>query len=94
MEGEIERVRMPRGKEILGVIESMLGASKLRVRCQDGKTRIIRIPGKIRKRRWMREGDAIIIKPWDIQSDERGDVIWVYTSTQAGWLRRKGILKI
>ena len=94
MEEEIVRVRHPRGKEVLGIIESMLGAGKLRVICHDGKTRIVRIPGKMRKRRWMRQGDAIIVKPWDVQTDERGDVVWVYTKTQAGWLRRKGILKI
>jgi translation initiation factor 1A len=42
----------------------------------------------------MRQGDAIIVKPWEIQSDERGDVIWVYTGTQSGWLRKNGILKL
>lgn len=94
MEGEEIRVRMPRGGEMLGVIDSMLGANKLRVRCQDDKIRICRIPGKLRKRIWMREGDTVIVKPWGIQGDIKGDVVWKYNPTEASWLRRKRILNI
>jgi len=94
MEGEEIRVRMPRGSEMLGVIDSMLGANKLRVRCQDDKIRTCRIPGKLRKRIWMREGDIVIVKPWSIQGDIKGDVVWKYNPTEASWLRRKRILSI
>ncbi len=94
MEGEEIRVRMPRGGEMLGVIDSMLGANKLRVRCQDDKIRICRIPGKLRKRIWMREGDIVIVKPWSIQGDIKGDVVWKYNPTEASWLRRKRILNM
>lgn len=95
MEGEQTfRIRKPREGEVLGVVESMMGASRLRVRCQDEKIRLCRIPGKMRKRRWIREGDVILIKPWDIQGDERADVVTVYKRAQAEWLRRKGILKL
>ena len=94
MAEEVFRVRMPRGKEVLGIVEAMLGANKLHVRCQDNKIRICRIPGKMRKRVWIRENDAVIIEPWSIQGDKSGDVIWRYSPTEAGWLRRKGILKL
>jgi len=94
MTEEVFRVRMPRGNEVLGVIESMLGTNRLQVRCQDNKIRICRIPGKLRKRVWMRERDAVIVEPWSIQGDKSGDVIWRYSPTEAGWLRRKGILKL
>ncbi len=94
MEEQIQRVRTPRGKEVLGIIESLLGANKLRVRCQDDKIRICRIPGKLRKRVWMRENDVIIVEPWEIQGEKFGDAIWKYTPAQAEWLRRKGILKL
>lgn len=93
MEEEI-RVKTPRGKEVLGVVEAMLGANKLKVRCQDGKIRTCRIPGRLRKRVWMREGDIVIIEPWTIQGDSSGDVVWRYTQTEASALRRKGVLKI
>ena len=88
------RVRMPRGREVLGVIESMLGVNKIRVRCQDNKVRIVRIPGRLRKRIWMKENDIVLVEPWTIQSDKSGDVIWKYSPTEASWLRRKGILKL
>ena len=37
---EIVRVRIPRNKEVLGILEQRLGGSRMRVRCLDGKTRI------------------------------------------------------
>ncbi len=85
---------MPREKEILGIVEAMLGTNKISVRCQDNKMRIVRIPGRIKKRIWIREGDAILIKPWDIDSDRRGDVAWLYTPTQKNLLKKKNILTI
>lgn len=90
---EIARIRMPRAGEMFGVVLEMLGAGKLRVECDDGLTRICRIPGKIRKRVWVRLGDLILVKPWSVQPAERADVIWKYTRTQANWLKRKGHLK-
>ncbi len=91
---EIRRVRSPRRGEIPGVVEQILGHGKLRVRCSDGKTRLSRIPGKMKKRIWIREGDVVLIKPWEFQSDEKADVIWRYTRTEANWLERKGYLKL
>ncbi|MBI4896494.1 MAG: translation initiation factor eIF-1A [Candidatus Aenigmarchaeota archaeon] len=94
MEEEVIRVRRPREGEILGVIEANFGSNKFNVRCQDGKMRIARIPGRLRKRMWMRDGDAVLIKPWEIQGDTRADIVVRYTPTEAGWLRRKGFLQL
>jgi translation initiation factor 1A len=69
----------------------MLGANRVRVRCLDGKTRMGRIPGKMKKRVWLRVGDVIIIKPWSFQ-DDKGDVVWRYQGSQVEWLKRKGYL--
>ena len=80
-EEEIIRVRIPRGREILGIVENMLGANRLRIRCLDGKTRLGRIPGKMKKRIWIRSGDVVIVMRWEFQ-DEKSDVIWIYTSQQ------------
>jgi translation initiation factor 1A len=92
---EFTRVRLPQknANEILGTVESLLGANKLRVRCTDGVVRLTRIPGKIKKRVWIREGDVIIIVPWSFQN-EKADIIWKYTPPQVNWLERKGFLKI
>jgi translation initiation factor 1A len=87
---EVIRVRLPRRGELFGEIESISGASRLIVNCQDGKRRMCRIPGRFRKRIKISPGDIILVKPWDIEPDEKGDVVWIYTKTQANWLRRKG----
>ena len=92
-EEEIARTRIPKEGEVLGIVELMLGSDKLRVQCNDGRERIVRIPGKLRKRVWIRVGDLILVQPWKVMSDRRGDVIWRYTHTQARWLEKKGYLK-
>jgi len=90
---EIARIRIPKKQEVLGVVELMLGADKLKVKCDDNNTRICRIPGKLRKRVWIRTGDLVLVSPWKAQSEKRGDVIFRYTHTQASWLKRKGFVK-
>ena len=38
-------------------------------------------------------GDLVIIEPWDIEPDAKGDIIWIYTRTQAALMRKKGMWK-
>ncbi len=90
-EEEIERLRTPRSDEVFGVVEQMFGCDRLRVRCKDGHVRNCRIPGKIRKRLWVREGDVVLVRPWPVQAEQRGDIAYRYTRTQVGWLVRKGL---
>ncbi|MBN2102137.1 MAG: translation initiation factor eIF-1A [Candidatus Aenigmarchaeota archaeon] len=89
-----ERVRFPRGKEIIGVVEEMLGGSRFRINCQDGNVRICRVSGKFKRNAWIRPGDVVLIEPWEVQEDERGDVVWKYRFGQINTLRDRGILKI
>lgn len=91
---EFTRVRLPQKKagEVLGTVESLLGANKLRVRCMDGVVRLTRIPGKMKKSTWIREGDVVIVVPWSFQT-EKADIIWKYSGPQVNWLERKGFLK-
>lgn len=91
---EISRIRIPRAPEVLGVVEMLVGGDKMRVKCDDGNERLCRIPGKLRKRVWIRAGDLVLIKPWIVQSNERGDIQFRYTHTQANWLKRKGYVKM
>lgn len=93
IEAEIARTRIPRKGEVLAIATAMRGAGKITVECDDGFTRIGRIPGKIRKRVWIRQGDLILVEPWKVQTNERADIIWKYTRTQANWLKRKGYIK-
>ncbi|HQA63084.1 MAG TPA: translation initiation factor eIF-1A [Methanothrix sp.] len=90
----VTRVRLPRShdREVFGYVESLLGSNRLKVRCLDGKERMARIPGKMKKRIWIREGDVVIVIPWEFQ-DEKADVVWRYTGPQVDYLERKGFLK-
>ena len=93
MEEQIKRVRMPRKGEIFGRVVNLLGSNRLMVECEDGKERICRIPGKLKKRVWTRTDDIVLIKPWDTQSDSRADLVWRYRKNEVGFLKRKGYLK-
>ena len=87
------RVKMPNRKinEMFAFAEQILGGRRVTVLCEDGETRMARIPGKMRRRQWVRDGDLIIVWPWDFQ-DSKADVKHRYTKTQAMYLSRKGVL--
>ena len=87
----IRRVRTPIEGEVLGIALQMLGGSRVRVQCMDGKVRLCRIRGKIVKRLWVRQDDVVLVSPWPFQ-DERGDIVHRYTRAQAGWLDKNGYL--
>lgn len=89
---EFIRVRLPRGKEVVGIIEQRVGGARMIVRCLDGKARNCRVPGRMKRKLWLREGDVVIVEPWEFD-DEKGDVIFKYTPTAIQWLRNKGYLK-
>ena len=92
-EQEISRVKLPRGRQTFGIVEQRLGAARMRVRCLDGKTRICRIPGRMKRTLWIREGDTVLVEPWELSGDGKGDVIFKYRSSQIQWLKQRGHLK-
>jgi translation initiation factor 1A len=92
-EEEVVRVRLPDRNETICTVTSMLGGGRLEAKCEDGFTRICRIPGKIKKRIWIKPGYLILVKPWEVQKEERADVVFLYSKAQAFWLKRKGFLK-
>ena len=87
------RVKMPNTKvnEMFAIVQAILGGRRVTVLCADGETRMARIPGKMRRRQWVRDGDLIIVWPWDFQ-DSKADVKHRYNKTQALYLSRKGVL--
>jgi translation initiation factor 1A len=90
---EIRRVRLPRDGQVLGIVDTRLGGSRMKVVCLDGKTRVCRIPGRLKRKLWVREGDVLLIEPWDLSSEDKGDVIFKYKPTQVDFLKKKGLLK-
>ena len=90
---EISRINLPRGMQTFGILEQRLGASRMRVRCLDGKTRVCRIPGRLTRKLWVREGDIVIVEPWEYGGDKKGDILYKYSPTQIVFLKKKGYLK-
>ena len=73
----------PKG-EMFAVAETFQGGSRLQLICEDGERRMGRIPGKLRRRMWVREN-----VPWSFQ-DSKADVKFRYTPTQTSNLKRLG----
>lgn len=86
------RVKMPRGREVIGIITQRLGGSRMFVSCMDGKTRNCRVPGRKRRGLWLREGDAIIVEPWEFD-DDKADILFKYSKAAIEKLKRQGLLK-
>ena len=93
-EEELSEMVLPAANDVLGVAVKLLGFDRVLVKCQDGHERLCRIRGKMKRRVWIREGDIVLVSPWDFQSDKRGDIFWRYKRSQAEWLRKKGYLTI
>ncbi|NPA22539.1 MAG: translation initiation factor eIF-1A [Candidatus Micrarchaeota archaeon] len=87
------KIRLPKEGELFGLVLSELGGARMLVYCSDGKERICRVPGRLRTFLWVKEGDVVLVKPWDIQSDERGDIIARYKPLEVAYLKEKGYLK-
>jgi len=86
------RVKLPRGKEAIGIIEQRHGGNKMMVNCLDGKQRNCRVPGRLRRKLWLRPNDVVIIEPWELD-DTKGDVLFKYRPNQIDWLRSHGHLE-
>jgi translation initiation factor 1A len=93
-EGEIEDMVLPSANDVLGVAVRMMGYDRILVKCQDGKERLCRVRGKLKRRVWIRVADIVLVSPWDFQSDNRGDIFWRYRKNQTEWLRSHGYLTI
>ena len=90
---EIRRMKIPRGNQVFGIVDRLLGGTRMRVKCLDGKLRVCRVPGRFKRMLWVREGDTVLVEPWELSGDERGDVLFKYSKSQLQYLRNKGILK-
>ena len=93
--GEEEYIRLPlpnrNKKELFAIADRLMGGSRINVICEDGKSRLARIPGKMKRKQRVRAGDLLIIQPWDIQN-EKADIIFRYRRTQANSLSRRKLL--
>mmetsp|Transcript_12456 Transcript_12456/g.14764 ORF Transcript_12456/g.14764 Transcript_12456/m.14764 type:complete len:103 (+) Transcript_12456:56-364(+) len=78
--------------QMYGKVIVSLGDCRLKVLCEDGKSRVCTIRGKLRKTVWIREGDIILVSLREYD-DFKGDVLCRYTLDQINSLIASGDLK-
>ncbi len=86
------KLKLPDHGELVGTVIKIAGATKFLVRCMDGKERLCIIPGRLRRRFWIKENDVVIVRPWVVQTDERGDIVWRYSVLDITKLKERGML--
>jgi len=91
-EEETKEPVWPTENQVLGVVEQFLGYDRARVKCADGVTRLCRIPGKMKKRVWLKIGDIVLVAPWDFQPS-KGDILHRYSTDELKQLAKRGYLK-
>ena len=91
-EAPITRVKLPRGREVIGIIDSRVGGNRMIINCLDKVARNCRVPGRLRRKLWLRPGDVVIVEPWEFDN-LKADVLFKYRPNQIAWLKNKGYLK-
>jgi translation initiation factor 1A len=81
---------LPRDNELIGRVTKATGASNFMVLCSDNNERLCTIPGRLKRLFWVKEGDIVLVKPWIVQSNERGDIIWRYSLMDKEELKKRG----
>ncbi len=90
-ESEIDQLVLPEKDQMLGRVIQLLGYDRFRVKCADDIERICRVRGKMKRRTWIRDGDYVLVAPWDFQ-DNRGDILWRYRGNQIFLLEKRGLI--
>lgn len=85
------RIRLPRKREFVGLVVQRLGGNRMEVKSTDGKSRNCRVPGRFKRKFWLRPGDYVLIAPWP-DDDNKADIVFQYKKTQALQLKKKGFL--
>ncbi|MFH1802343.1 MAG: translation initiation factor IF-1A [archaeon] len=85
------RVRLPRDRQLIGIVLERLGGKRMSIKTTDGKTRNCRVPGRFSRRFWLRPGHFVMIEPWP-DDDGKGDVVYQYRPNEITQLKKKGIV--
>ncbi|MEM4081947.1 MAG: translation initiation factor aIF-1A [Pyrobaculum sp.] len=81
--------RTPGEGEVLGKIIEMLGDGRFKVVCADGQVRVARLPGRLRRKLWLKSGDYVIVAVWEFDK-EKGDIVHRYEKKDIEELKRRG----
>jgi translation initiation factor 1A len=85
------RARIPRGDQFIGLVEKRLGGSRMTIRAMDGTTIMARVPGRSKKYLWIREGDIVLLEPWEFDK-KKADLTYKYKPNEIKQLEKKGLL--
>jgi len=81
---------LPKDNEVIGRVTKATGAANFMVLCSDNYERLCTIPGRLKRVFWVKEGDIVLVKPWVVQTNERGDIIWRYSIMDRDELKKRG----
>ncbi len=76
---------------MLCVTEKLLGGNFVEVVCSDGNKYRAMIPGKMRRRVWIHEGDLVLFLPWGTP-DNKGELVYRYSESESKELTKKGLV--
>lgn len=85
------RVKLPRNKEIIGIVVQRLGGNRMEVQCTDGKLRNCRVPGRFKRSMWLRPKDHVLVEPWEFDNT-KADIVFQYNPNAVNQLRKRGLL--
>jgi len=85
------RVVKPKKGQLIGLVTQRLGGNRMSVKCTDQKVRNCRVPGRFKRRFWLRPGDAVIIEPWP-DDNNKADIVFQYKKGARFQLNKTGIL--
>ncbi|MCX8195657.1 MAG: translation initiation factor aIF-1A [Acidilobaceae archaeon] len=96
-EGEAEFKRkdmpLPSAEEgtVICVVQRLVGAGFVEALCTDGEVYMARIPGKMRRKVWIKVGDVVLLLPWGTK-DKKGDIEYKYEKEEVKRLIEAGLL--
>lgn len=85
------KVKFPQGDEVIGIVDKRLGGSRMHVRTVKGEELLARVPGRVKKFLWIREGDIVLLKPWELDK-KKADLFYKYKPNERKILEKKGLL--
>lgn len=90
-EEESSELLLPTEGQVICVVTEMVGANHVRVLCMDGKSRMARISGRLRRKVWINPKDVVLVGIWEFR-DDRGDVLYKYSREERKKLIELGYL--
>ena len=87
---EAPHFRYPKKDELIGYVTQLLGFGRMYVKCADGKIRLCQVKGSLSRYLWIGEGDLVLVKPWEVEKDKKGDILYRYDRGSWADLKTKG----